>query len=191
MSFNFASFWFEPKGFSFPTEEQGEKIVLLLRAHPITLLPAAVFVFILSFLAVLSIVIFGILGIDLTLFLPYRQIVLIYSAYFLFIFGYSLFRFLLWYFNIYLVTNERIIDFDFHRFLHREISDTSLSKIQDVTSRVSGPVQTFFNFGHVFIKTAAEASKFEFDNVPHPDRVAKEISIQARLEGAEPPGVVA
>jgi len=187
---NLSSFWFEPEGFSFPTEEQGEKIVLLLRAHPVTLLPATFFVFVLFFLGFLSIVLFGIVGINLSAFLPMREIALIYFAYYLSLFGYAIFRFSLWYFNIYLVTNERIIDFDFYRFLYREISDTPLSKIQDVSSKTSGPIQTFFNFGYVYTQTAAETPRFVFENVPNPDRVAKEISVQARLEEAEPRGVV-
>jgi len=185
-----ASFWFEPKGFSFPTEEEGEKIILLLRAHPITLLPAVFSVFLLSFLGFLSIWLFGFLKIDFLTSLPGGEIVLVYCAYFLSLFGYSIFRFSLWYFNVYLVTNERVIDFDFHRFLYREISDTPLSKIQDISSETAGPIQTFFNFGNVYIQTAAERPRFVFENVPNPDRVAKEVSTQARLEEAELPGAV-
>jgi hypothetical protein len=40
----FSSFWLKPEGFSFPTQEQGEKIILLLRAHLVTLLSATFFV---------------------------------------------------------------------------------------------------------------------------------------------------
>jgi len=187
---NLASFWFKPEGFSFPAEEEGEKIILLLRAHPVTLLPAASFVFLLALFGMLSVFLFKTVGFNLLAILPLRQIVLIYCAYYLFLYGYLLFRFFLWYFNVYLVTNERVIDFDFYRFLYREISDTPLSKIQDISSKTSGPVQSFFNFGHVYIQTAAETPKFVFENVPNPDQVVKEISVQARLEEAETPGAV-
>lgn len=162
-----------------------------MRAHLITLFPALFFVFILFVSALASIVFFWFAKIDLTAFFSFGEIVLIYLAFFLLLFGFVLFRFLLWYFNIYVVTNERIIDFDFHRFLHREISDTALAKIQDITSQISGPLQTFFNFGNVFVQTASERPRFEFENIPNPDKVVKEISAQARLEEAEKPGVVA
>lgn len=164
---------------------------MLLRPHLITLvLPAVLsfFAFILPFAVFLSAAFFRL---ELTQVLPVRFILIITAAYYLFVFGFSFLRFLIWYFSIYLVTNERVVDFDFHGFLHREISDCSLSKIQDVTSQIIGPLHTFFNYGHVFVQTAAERPVFEFHDVPHPNLVVKEISQQTRLEEAEPPGIVA
>lgn len=185
------SFWLEPEGFSFPTEEKGERIVLLLRQHLITLFPAFILLVFLGLLPLVGLAALALSGIKLSQILPLRFFPLIFTAYYLAVFGFSFFRFLMWYFNIYLVTSERIVDFDFNRFLHREISDCALSKIQDVTSQMIGPSHTFFNFGHVFVQTAAQAPVFEFHNVPHPDLVVKEISNQVRLEEAEPPGTVA
>ena len=186
-----SSFWFNPEGCSFPNQEKGEKIVLLLRPHLVTLVPPFVLVVLLFLLPPVSFFVLAILGIEISQIIPARFIGFTVLAYYLFLFGFSFLRFLIWYFNIFLVTNERVIDFDFHRFLHKEISDCMLSKIQDVTSQMIGPTHTFFNYGHVLIQTAAETPVFEFQNVPHPDLVVKEISKQIRLEEAEPPGVVA
>lgn len=186
-----SSFWLGPEGFSFPTEEKGEKIVLLLRQHLVTLLPAGILFVFACLLPFVILVALPLSGIKLTQILPLRFFPLIFAAYYLVVFGFLLLRFLIWYFNIYLVTNERIVDFDFNHFLHREVSDCALSKVQDVTSQMIGPTHTFFNFGHVFIQTAAQTPVFEFHNVPHPDLVVKEISNQVRLEEAEPPGAVA
>lgn len=183
------SFWFEPEGCTFPNQEKGEKVILLLRPHLITLLPPFLLVLLVFFLPPIAFIVLAAFGVGSGL--PVFSLAVILAGYYLVLFGLAFLRFLMWYFSIYLITNERIIDFDFNSFLHREISDCALTKIQDVTSQIIGPAHTFFNYGHVLVQTAAATPVFEFHNVPHPNLVVKEISEQIRLEEAEAPGVVA
>ena len=105
--------------------------------------------------------------------------------------GYAFYKFIFWYFNVYLVTNERIIDFDFRGILHKETSFAKLGQIQDVSPKVIGFFGTFFHYGNIFIQTAAERPEFEFHNVAMPEKVAQAILEQARLEEKEPPGEIA
>lgn len=179
-----------PPNTYFENQEKGEKIVLLLRAHIITLVPAAIFILFLVLTPIVVLAITANFGVNLSNFLKPKLLVAVILAWYTFAAGYTLLRFLLWFFNVYLVTNERLVDFDFEGFLLKAVSETRLNKIQDVTSRIYGPIRTLFNFGDVFVQTAGAEREFEFHAVPKPDSVAQAISYQARLEEAEKPGEI-
>lgn len=179
-----------PPQTSFENQEKGEKIILLLRAHIVTLVPAALLILVLVLTPVVAFAVLINLGINLTNFLRLQLLIVVILTWYLFTAGYTFLRFLLWFFNVYLVTNERLVDFDFHGFLLKSVSETRLGKIQDVTSRIYGAIPHLFNYGDVFIQTAGEMREFEFHQVPKPDAVARKISEEARLEEAEAPGEV-
>ena len=85
---------------------------------------------------------------------------------FLWIFG-----FLLWvdyYLDLWIITNERVINIEQRGFFVRHVSELDFVKIQDVTSAVEGIIPTFLNFGDVHVQTAGEETRFVFRNVPDP-----------------------
>jgi len=83
--------------------------------------------------------------------------------------------FLDWYFNIYLVTNERVIDFDFNAFAYHKISETGLENIVDATQETIGFFPMIFNYGDVYIQTAGERREFDFLAVTNPSWVRDKI----------------
>jgi hypothetical protein len=83
--------------------------------------------------------------------------------------------FINWFFNVYIVTNERIVDVDFINILYKQVSSTRLNLIQDVTVKTGGVVRAFFDYGDVFVQTAGTEANFDFHAVPHPQQVAHEI----------------
>lgn len=186
----FAVFAPQPIGVYFAEQEKGENIILLLRAHLITLVPAVlitVFLFLIPFLVPF---VLNLLEVEIGNFFNSSQIILILVFWYLFTFGYAFYRFIFWYFNVYLLTNERIVDFDFRGILHKETAYANLNQIQDVTPKSIGFFATFFHFGDVFIQTAAAKPEFEFHQVPRPDLVARLILEEVRKEEAEAPGVI-
>jgi hypothetical protein len=98
-------------------------------------------------------------------------------------------EFLSWFFHVNMVTDERIIDVNFHHLIYREITDAKIEQIQDMTVTVGGGLGTLLNFGTVYIQTAAQVPRIAFESVPKPDKVAKllnELRIeeeQEKLEG--------
>ena len=135
--------------------------------------------------------IFNFLQIDVGSVLSGAGTFLILLTWYLFTVGVALYRFIFWYFNVYILTNERVVDIDFRGILHKETSFAKLGQIQDVSPKVIGFFGTFFHFGNVFIQTAAERPEFEFHNVERPEIVAQEILEQVRAEEAEKPGEIA
>ena len=100
------------------------------------------------------------------------QFVIILSWYLVAV-AYSFENFLGWYFNVYIVTDHRVIDIDFINLLTKKFAEADLSKIQDVTSEVSGVSQTMLNYGSVLIQTAAEINEITFQKIPNPEKVVK------------------
>ena len=74
------------------------------------------------------------------------------------------------------MTNKRVVDIDWVNLLYRQVSEAQLEKIQDVTYKMSGILDSFFNFGSVFIQTAGPDPNFEFESVPNPDLVVRKIN---------------
>ena len=181
----------DPVGITFEGQETGEKIILLLRAHLITLVPAVLLTIVLAFAPVIIIPVLGFIGFELSNFLNPGQIFLVTIFWYLIVFGYAFYKFIFWYFNVYLLTNERIIDFDFRGLLHKETSYAKLSQIQEVTPKTIGFFGTFFHYGDIFVQTAAAKPEFEFHHVPRPNDVAHAILEEGRKEEGEAPGVIA
>src|SRR5579872_4470963 len=103
----FGTYVVDPTGISFEQEEPGETIVLLLRPSLVTLIPPIIITIFLIFVPFVVTFALGILNVDLSSILNSGQIFLILFGWYLFVFGYAFFQFLLWYFNVYLVTTER------------------------------------------------------------------------------------
>lgn len=75
-----------------------------------------------------------------------------------------------------IVTEKRLVDVHQNGLFNHRVSEQSLLKVQDVTVRVRGPWQTFFQYGTVYVETAGEAPNFEMNNLPRPHHVANTIT---------------
>lgn len=158
-----ASLMIRPKKVTFETQESKEKVILLARRHMITnakwillvlvllIFPRIVFYFLPGFL------------------LRYRFILLL--IWYLATFSLAFEQFLRWFFNVNIITDERVVDIDFPSILYRDISSAKIDVVQDVSVKMGGFVRSLFNYGDVHIQTAAEQREFIFEAIPQPERV--------------------
>lgn len=162
-----AAFMFYPDGIEFENREAQEKVILFLRQHPIVNVPWIL-------LATLMFFAPGFFS-SVSLFsqIPGNFLFVFLLIWYLFITAFVLEKFLTWFFNVYIVTDERIVDVDFYNLIYKEVSDTKLDRIQDVTYNMGGVIRQFFNYGNVLIQTASEVPNFEFLAVPRPDKVVR------------------
>lgn len=100
---------------------------------------------------------------------------MITSLYFFAVWILFFYAFTDYYLDSWAVTNERIISIEQDGLFNRTASELHLASIQDVTSEVHGPLHTFFDFGDVYIQTAAERERFTFKNVRHPESLKEQI----------------
>jgi membrane protein YdbS with pleckstrin-like domain len=86
--------------------------------------------------------------------------------------------------NTWVVTNHRIIDSRQYGFFNREVSEVSLSKIQDVSTDIVGPIPTFLQYGDLEVQSAGAETKFKFEAIPNPEKIKEEL---IRLSGLYSP----
>lgn len=176
-----------------PNKSPNEKIIKVLRRDYFILFKK---VLLLALLAALPLVLFIILlfgGFNLlsSLFF-YSLAVLGLSAYYLFIWLFFFFNFIDYYLDVWIITNERIIDVQQKGFFSRIISEQRLSRVQDVSSEVHGFFPTILKYGDVHIQTAGETQRFLFSEIPNPNgirdliiKLIKDYHFQHKGEGKQ------
>lgn len=173
----------KPKKISFEIQDRDEKIILVLRQHPITQVKS-IFVLVFSFLFVPWLLrVAGLMA-----FLPDQFKLAFYSLLVVLFIGMAFRYFLLWFFNVYIITDERIIDVDFLSMVYKNISTAKIENIEDITKQTSGIIASLFDHGTILIQTAATKNEFEFEHVPHPAKVVKllnELVIEEEREKIE------
>ncbi len=152
--------------------EHDEKVLLLIRRHPFyIIIKIAVFIIIIVAPLLVGsslasyIVTNGLL--ELSLFVYSIWCLLLWLSLFYSITMYAL--------DVWIVTDRRIIDSTQHGFFNRSVSELHLTRIQDISVKVDGLVQTFFTFGDLDVQTAGTENKFNFSQIPNPNEVKDQI----------------
>lgn len=170
----------------FPNQRDSEKIFVLTRRHFVGFISYIVLFF---FLAVIPPVFvsfllgyfsgalfeLGVLGRDI--------IILFLCTYYLSIMSFFITAWVSYYYDIFIVTDERIIDITQKGLFSREIFELSFEQIEDVTTKTRGFLSTIFEAGDIEIQTAARQRNFEMKRVPQPSIVAEiihSLTLQAR-----------
>lgn len=171
----FTSYCEAPEGVSFADKLKEEVLLLFLRKHFVTNIPWIISAVAMSFVPFILVGLnsFGILPLDS---LPSTYILMILILYYFFIFGFIFTHYLTWFYNIGLVTNQRIIDIDFSSLVFENVDATKLSQVEDVGYKQVGIIRSIFDYGDVHIHTAGPATNFEFLAVPHPEKVINVIN---------------
>ncbi len=170
----FSNFSLYPQNVTFENQEENEQIVLLIRRDLITNLPWIIAALILIFIPF-------IIGLFSFVFTPFFNIstqtqLILTLFYYLIITGFVLVQFTLWYFSVGLVTTKRLIDLNVFGILYKQVSETKLNLVEDVSYSQIGSIRSVFDYGDVQVQTAAAVDNFEFDRVPNPARIVKIIA---------------
>lgn len=164
----FSGFCENPDKIFFHDQEPNEEILLFLRKSQIVnigwillsilLLIAPFFLFLLPPSAIPFVI-------------PQKFGLILLLFYLLAVVTYAFVNFIIWYYNAALITNRRIVDIDFHQLVHKDVAETKLSLVQDVSYRQESVIENFFDYGHVLIQTAGTVDNFEFNSLPKPERI--------------------
>ncbi|MFA6981452.1 MAG: PH domain-containing protein [Patescibacteria group bacterium] len=161
-----------PKNTRFDGEDDDEEILYIFRRSLITNLD---WIGIAAIMLITPAIVRGVLAMN-GLILSRGFIFTLSLFWYLTIAGFVFQNLMIWYYNVYIITNKKIVDVDFHGILFKNISEAPLKNIEDVTSNISGALEVIFNYGSVFIQTSAEKREFEFENIPNPSKVRDIIS---------------
>jgi len=114
----------------------------------------------------------------------YDYLIIGISGFYLFLVTFLFGTWIDFYYDIIFVTNERILNVNQKGLLAREISELSLTQVQNVTTQMSGFLRSFLNFGNLIIETAGEGTTgdphhhglegyFSISDIPDPNRIAR------------------
>jgi hypothetical protein len=156
----------------FPGQQAGEQIFLVIRQHWVIL--AGRMLFALMFAAIY-------IGLNIFLNSNFPEFMSQYSSaigiaqdiYLMFLLLGIFMAFVIYYLNVQIVTNKRVVDITQNGLLSHTVSELELSHIEDVTTEVKGLLPTMLNFGDVYIQTAAEKERFVFGSIAKPADVQK------------------
>jgi membrane protein YdbS with pleckstrin-like domain len=172
----------------FESQLQDELVALVIRAHPILLVPWLLN----GLLLLIGLILFNVYVPNVWE-LTSIQLLFLNMSVVTFILSYYWFHFLSYFFNVGVVSNKRILDIDFSSVLFKQISETRLERIEDITASSGGYVASLFNFGNIYIQTAGETINFEFLDAPRPGdvvRIINELSVRRAREVASTPSGV-
>lgn len=159
-----------------------EKVIVIIHRHVLVLIKRALFfIFLILLMIGFGLLINNILpNLIFSDFFP--PIFLLISGLTLCIWLFFFFSFIEFYLDAWIITSERIISIEQDGFFSRTISEQRLFRIQDVTTEVKGILPTLFSYGNVFIQTAGEKERFDFEQVPHPDKIRDQIIKLAEID---------
>jgi len=85
--------------------------------------------------------------------------------------------------NAWVLTNRRIATIKQRRFFYREVSSLLLPRVQDVTTNVSGIVQSMLGIGDIKVQSAGAEIVFTMRGIPRPEQM-RDIILKYVAEGS-------
>lgn len=159
-----------------------EKITYLIRHHWAGFLPTLLIVAAMFLMPLLA-------GLIINLAVPHffdamtPMFALFATIYYLFIETFLFTSWINYYFNIIIITNQRMINVAQEGLLSRKTSELNFAEIENVSADVNGLFQVAFNFGLLVVETAGGGTSgamlkpgfFTVQDVPDPNRIARAI----------------
>lgn len=172
---------YDPETGNLDDQWEDEEIKFFLRKHWMGFLQ---YIFIIGFMIIFSFTFILVIGFIYGWESGMIRAVFVLNGIFqLFILALFLTAWIIYYFDILIVTNQRIIKIEQKALFDRQVSALGLLRIQNITAQAEGVLQTLFNFGTVVVETAGESKnsivqkegKFDFSFLPNPYRLSEDI----------------
>lgn len=153
----------------FPGQLPNEKIFSVIHRHWFNILSHFLTLLFLGIGTFLFLLLTPLVAELLSITLRPALVYFITSTMLLFLWLYGFLTWIDYYFDVWVISEERILNIEQRGLFTRVISEVHLERVQDVTTKVEGFLPTLLNYGDIFIQTAGEEKNFHFRNVPSPD----------------------
>jgi len=147
---------------TFPGKRDSEQVLHVVHRHWFNL-AAHFFILLILFLITFGgIFFFTFLFPELVAGEKIRLVAFLENSFLLFLWLYGFLLWIVYYFDVWIITSERIINIEQRGLFVRHINEVGFSRIQDITTEVSGFVATILNFGDLLFQTVAEIERITF-----------------------------
>ena len=165
--------------------QQNEKIVMVRRKHWFVFLRETLPLMMLLVLpavlwAVIGIVVplSGIFVLQLSAHLPKQITVFLGAFWFLLIWMRFFVSWTNYYLDVWIATDQRVIDIEQVGLFRRDVSTFNYEQIQDITVETHGLIQTILDFGNIHVETAGATREILMEGVSKPNSLRDFISEQ-------------
>jgi hypothetical protein len=133
----------------FPGQHEGEEVELLFRQHPLVMRKALVIGLVLLLV--------GVVPLDFPQVYTSEPLSSFFIKFafttFFVVLAAWFYRWIGWYYTVYIVTSERIIEVKQKGFFNRKVNEWQLDGIQNVNYEIGGFQAVLFGFGDIFART--------------------------------------
>lgn len=165
---DFVGMTVRPRKITFANQNRGEKVYLLMRRHWTTNLSWVFNQILYALLPIVAAAVLNLLNINVVEFVGVGLLTIVLIIYYSLIVTSVIRNITNWYFNLYLVTNERLIRFTLNLLAaSKSINETRLENISDVKETQAGILSTFFNYGDISVFTEAERNIIKLEEIPY------------------------
>ena len=154
--------------YHFQGQHENETVLRVVHRHWFNILTHLFLIFVFSLLLIGSVLLLPLLFPEALDANSWRFFVFVENTFFVFIWIYSFLVWIDYYFDVWIITSERIVNIEQKGLFVRHVSELRFSRVQDVTCTVEGIIPTVLNFGDVYVQTAAEEERFVFRQVGDP-----------------------
>ena len=176
--------------YHFRGQRENEVILSVIHRHWFDIVTHFILIVVFASLIVASLFVLPAFSSDSGILNNTTVLLFLQNTFLLFLWMYGFLAWIDYYFDVWIITNERVINIEQKGLFVRTVSELKFSRIQDVTSEVRGMIPTILNFGDVKVQTASEEDFFLFRQVPDPYHVKDVIMERLRTERDEEIGRV-
>lgn len=103
----------------------------------------------------------------------FNVFVVMSSSYFLLILPFFTVGFIDYYYDLFIVTDRRLLDIDQNSLFARKINELALEQVEDVSAETNGVFRSLFDYGDITVQSAGAKDKFIFNGILHPREVTE------------------
>lgn len=159
----------------FPGQHPGEDVHLVFRQHPVVMRRQLIYGMLALLLGIVPLLLFPLSDIAFNILLITPVLVLAYWFY----------HWMGWYYSVYIVTNQRLIDIHQRGLFNRKVSEVGFDKVQSINYHVKGLQAALLKFGDITVQTYT--GEWLLRDIHHPEEVHSEMMEMTHRIHSTPP----
>ncbi len=159
----------------FPGQHAGEKVVLVFRQHPVVMRKPLIYGMLAILFGLFPLIAFPLsnLALQISLIIP------------VLVFVYWFYHWVGWYYSVYVVTEQRLIDIEQKGFFNRKVKEVGFDKVQSINYHIKGMQAALLKFGDITVETYTEP--WIMENIHHPEEVHSKMMEVTQGVSSTPP----
>ena len=158
---------------------QNEKLIKVYRQPELSLAKTVLVIFIALYIPWFFILKYGFI-------VQARKILLFWT---ILVFLYGVYKYLLWQLNTYLLTDQRLMAIRYRTLFHKEILETPLERIANISTETKGFLPTILSYGTIHVRMTALNETLDIENIKNPQIIKAEI-IAEKAKITKPPTIL-